>query len=66
MSLEIRNLTVEYHRERLPSVQAVVDVDLDVHPGQVVGLVGESGCGKSTLAKAEFGFVPRASGRLGF
>ena len=42
MSLEIRNLTVEYHRQGLPSVQAVVDVDLDVHPGQVVGLVGES------------------------
>jgi peptide/nickel transport system ATP-binding protein len=66
MSLEIRNLSVEYHRQGLPSVQAVVDVDLDVHPGQVVGLVGESGCGKSTLAKAAIGLVPRAAGSVCF
>jgi oligopeptide/dipeptide ABC transporter ATP-binding protein len=66
MSLEIRNLSVEYHRNGLPSVRAVVDVDLDVHPGEVVGLVGESGCGKSTLAKAAIGLVPRTSGTVCF
>jgi peptide/nickel transport system ATP-binding protein len=66
MSLEIRNLTVEYHRQGLPSVQAVVDVDLDVRPGEVVGLVGESGCGKSTLARAAIGLVARASGTVFF
>jgi peptide/nickel transport system ATP-binding protein len=30
-------------------VVAVDAVDLDVHPGEFVGVVGESGCGKSTL-----------------
>jgi len=47
----IRNLTVEY-KTRAGAVRAVDDVTLDIHRGEILGLVGESGCGKSTLGKA--------------
>ncbi len=46
--LEVRDLTVEYDTGDRPVV-AVDHVDLDVHAGEFVGVVGESGCGKSTL-----------------
>ena len=32
-------------------VRAVNGVDLEIHPRQTLGLVGESGCGKSTVAR---------------
>ena len=39
-------------------VHAVVDVDLDVEPGQLVGLIGPNGAGKTTFVDALTGFVP--------
>ena len=39
-------------------VKAVDGVDLDVHPGQCVGIVGESGSGKSTLGRAMTRLLP--------
>ena len=44
-------------------VHAVVDVDLDVGPGQLVGLIGPNGAGKTTFIDAISGFV-RSRGRV--
>jgi peptide/nickel transport system ATP-binding protein len=46
--LQVRDLTVEYDTAAGP-VRAVDSFDLDVYPGEFVGVVGESGCGKSTM-----------------
>ena len=40
------------------SVQALVDVDLDVPAGKLVGLIGPNGAGKTTFIDAVTGFVP--------
>jgi len=47
----VRGLSVEYPT-REGSTRAVDDVSLDIHKGEILGLVGESGCGKSTLGKS--------------
>jgi oligopeptide/dipeptide ABC transporter ATP-binding protein len=38
-------------QKRIGNVHAVDGVDLEIYPGETLGLVGETGCGKSTLAR---------------
>ncbi|QNK79246.1 ABC transporter ATP-binding protein [Nakamurella sp. PAMC28650] len=49
--LTISGLSVDYQGE-FGDTHAVVDVDLTLHRGEILGLAGESGCGKSTIAYA--------------
>ena len=51
MSLVVRDLRVVFST-RAKRIFAVDGVDLDVAPGEVVGLVGESGSGKSVTLRA--------------
>ncbi|MDK1475183.1 ATP-binding cassette domain-containing protein [Streptomyces sp. 549] len=50
--------------KRFGAVQALTDVDLEVHAGEVVALVGDNGAGKSTLVKAIAGVGPADEGVL--
>jgi peptide/nickel transport system ATP-binding protein len=48
------------------TLRAVVDVNLAVEKGEVLGLVGESGSGKSTLAKILLGILKPNAGVIRF
>ena len=47
-------------------VHAVDGVDLEVQPGETLGIVGETGCGKSTLARLICRLLPVTEGTIEF
>ena len=52
--------------KRFGAVQALTDVDLEVHAGEVLALVGDNGAGKSTLVKTIAGVHPIDEGSIEF
>lgn len=50
--LSARHLYVDYVLRDGGSVPSCQDINLDVYPGEIVGVAGESGSGKSTLLNA--------------
>ena len=56
--LHIIDLTITYSPRGSPSVGALHHASLKIHPGEVIGVLGESGSGKSTLASAVLRLLP--------
>ena len=48
--LEFKNVGKSF-----PGVLALQNINLQINPGEIVGLVGENGAGKSTLMKIIYG-----------
>ena len=59
--LEVRGVSKSFG-----STRALVDVSVDIRPGEVLCLVGENGAGKSTLGKVVAGFERPDAGELTF
>jgi len=57
--VELRNMSIAFG-----GVRAVDDVSLDLHAGEVVGLLGHNGAGKSTLIKMLSGAYNADSGEI--
>ena len=57
--LELRDIAKHFG-----AIEALKGVDLDLEPGEVLGLMGDNGAGKSTLVKIIAGNFPPSEGRI--
>jgi len=63
--LKLTDVTIEYpKRGRIPAFTAVKNFNLEIYPGEIVGLVGESGSGKTTVGRASIGLLPIKAGAI--
>lgn len=58
-TLKVRNISKAF-----PNVQALLDVSLDIRPGEILAFMGENGAGKSTLLKIINGDYQPNSGTI--
>ena len=59
--LKIKDLCSGYGK-----VQILNKAGLEVHPGEIVSLIGRNGMGKSTFIKTVIGILPVTSGEISF
>ena len=57
--LKIRGLTKNFG-----GIQALDNVDIDVQPGEILGLIGPNGCGKTTLINVVTGLEAADAGEI--
>ena len=60
----LKETIIRRKRSRTTDLWALRGVDLDVSPGESVGLVGRNGSGKSTLLKMLAGIIPPHDGTI--
>jgi len=63
-AVEVRGLTKVFDVGRPNAVEALLDIDLTIDPGEFVSLIGPSGCGKSTQLRLIADLVEPTSGEV--
>lgn len=65
-TIRVRGLTLDFgaRSNTARAVRALDNIDLDIAPGEVLGLVGESGSGKTTLGKTILGAYRPTAGEI--
>ena len=61
--VELENINMLYHTLEAETL-AIKELTLDIHEGEIVGIVGPSGCGKSTLLSIIAGLIKPSNGRV--
>lgn len=67
--IRIENLVQHFQQGRISGkkvVHALNGIDLEIHDGETLGLVGETGCGKSTICRAIMRVYKPTGGRIFF
>src|ERR1700722_13753813 len=62
--LTVRNCRQSYHKDASADLVVLEDVDLTLHVGEIVGLLGRSGSGKSTLLRIVSGLLKPTAGEV--
>ncbi len=60
----VENVSKVFNQGGSNRVDALVDVDLTIEPGEFVSLIGPSGCGKSTLLRLIADLITPTTGRI--
>lgn len=63
-AVHVQSVSKTFNEGSAEEVQALVDVDLSIAPGEFVSLIGPSGCGKSTLLRVIADLLPTTSGSV--
>ncbi len=61
-AVSVKNVSFSYDG----TTDVLQGINLDIRPGEYVGIVGESGCGKSTLLKLLLGFETPKQGSISY
>src|SRR5699024_12794087 len=64
MGLHINQVTKQFPKNNGPPVTVLNKIEIRIHDGEFVSLLGHSGCGKSTLLSILAWLIPATSGTV--